>query len=307
VTGRIVQLTPLPLPAGYAPPADLKIEPAFDAAALEAVDPTGVLAVVTHSIRGVPAEVWERFGDLKLVANFGVGLDRIDLEAARRRGVSVSYTPDHLTADVADLAVALTLALLRRLPAADAFVRRNGWAEGPYGLGTSAKGRRLGVIGLGRIGRAVAERAQAFGMDVAYASRTAKDAALPFFATAAELAAWCDVLVAAVPGGAGTDRMVDAEVLGVLGKDGLFINVARSSVVDEDALVEALRQGVIAGAGLELFDPASTLPSRLQDQNVIFTPHIGSATVQTRSAMADSVFGNVRAALDGRPFSDLAV
>lgn len=304
---RIVQLTPLPLPAGYAAPTDLPIEAAHDAGALAALDPKGVTAVVTHSIRGVPAEVWERFGDLKLVANFGVGLDRIDLEEARRRGVSVSYTPDHLTADVADLAIVLTLALLRRVPAADAFVRRNGWAQGPFGLGVSAKGRKLGVIGLGRIGRAIAERAEAFGMEVAYTARAAKDAPWPFFGSVGELAAWANVLVAALPGGADTDGIVNAEVLGVLGKDGLFINVARSSVVDEDALVAALTQGIVAGAGLELFEPTSTLPKRLEGQNVIFTPHIGSATFQTRSAMADSVFDNVRAALQGRPFTDLAV
>jgi lactate dehydrogenase-like 2-hydroxyacid dehydrogenase len=304
---RIVQLAPLPLPAGYTAPTDLAIEQAFDAAALEALDPKGVTAVVTHSIRGVPVEVWERFADLRLVANFGVGLDRIDLDQARRRGVSVSYTPDHLTADVADLAITLALSLLRRIPAADAFVRRNGWAEGPFGLGTSTKGRRLGIIGLGRIGKAIAARAEAFGMDVAYTARAAKPVGMTFFASAAELAAWADVLVAAIPGGPQTDRMVDAEVLGVLGKDGLFVNVARSSVVDEDALVAALTQGIIAGAGLELFEPASPLPARLAGQNVIFTPHIGSATFQTRSAMADSVFDNVRAALAGRPFSDLAV
>lgn len=304
---RVVQLAPLPLPAGYMPPADIAIEPAFDAAGLEVLDPNGVVAVVTHSIRGVPDEVWDRFTDLKLVANFGVGLDRIDLAKAREHGVSVSYTPDHLTADVADLAIALTLALLRRIPAADAFVRRNGWAQGPFGLGTSAKGRKLGVVGLGRIGKAIAERAQAFGMEVAYTARADKQAPWPFFATTGELAAWSNVLVAALPGGAATDRIVSAEVLGVLGKDGLFVNVARSSVVDEDALVAALTQGLIAGAGLELFEPASTLPARLEGQNVIFTPHIGSATFQTRAAMADSVFDNIRAALAGRPFSDLAV
>lgn len=304
---RVVQLTPLPLPAGYVAPVDLVIERAFDAAALEALDPAGVTALVTHSIRGVPAEVWDRFGDLKLIANFGVGLDRIDLAEAKRRGVAVSYTPDHLSADVADLAMALTLALLRRLPAADAFVRRNGWAEGPFGLGTSAKGRKLGIIGLGRIGKAIADRAQAFGMEVAYTARSPKPVAQTFFASAPELAAWADVLVAAIPGGAETDGMVDAETLGVLGAGGLFVNVARSSVVDEDALVAALTQGIIAGAGLELFEPTSALPQRLQGQNVIFTPHIGSATFQTRAAMADSVFDNVRAALEGRPLSDLAV
>jgi hydroxypyruvate reductase len=305
---RIVQLTPLPLPAGYTPPTDIAIEPAFDAAALDAVDPTDVVALVTHSIRGVPSDVWGRFPDLRLVANFGVGLDRIDLDQAKQHGVAVSYTPDHLTADVADLAITLTLDLLRRVPAADAFVRRNGWSEGPFGLGTSAKGRRVGIIGLGRIGKAIAARAAAFGMEVGYTARAAKPAEpLAFFASTRDLAAWADVLIAAVPGGADTDRMIDAEVLAALGMTGLFVNVARSSVVDEDALVAALKEGIIAGAGVELFEAASTLPSRLTDQNVIFTPHIGSATFQTRSAMADSVFDNVRAALKGEAFTDLAV
>jgi lactate dehydrogenase-like 2-hydroxyacid dehydrogenase len=304
---RVVQLAPLPLPAGYAPPTDITVEPAYDTGALDATDPADVVAVITHSIRGVPDDVWTRFADLTLVANFGVGLDRIDLDAARARGVAVSYTPDHLSADVADLAIAMTLSLLRRIPAADAFVRRDGWRDGPFGLGTSAKGRRVGIVGLGRIGRAIAGRAAAFGMEAGYMARAPKpDAGLPFFSDAAALARWADVLIAAIPGGAGTDRMIDANVLAALGKDGLFVNVARSSVVDEDALVAALTEGTIAGAGLELFDPASTLPARLRNQNVIFTPHIGSATFQTRAAMADAVYANVRAALAGQPFTDLA-
>jgi lactate dehydrogenase-like 2-hydroxyacid dehydrogenase len=146
-----IQLAPLPVPAGYGPPADVVIVEAFDASSLEVVDPAAVEAIVTHSVHGVPTELWGRFPNLKLVANFGAGLDRIDLEVAKTRGVAVTYTPDQLTDDVADLALAMILALVRRLPEADAFVR-SGPHSGRFPLTTSARGLTLGVLGLGRIG-----------------------------------------------------------------------------------------------------------------------------------------------------------
>jgi hydroxypyruvate reductase len=303
----VLQLTPLPLPVGYTPPSDLTIVPAFDDAALAAVDASAVRAVITHSIKGAPAPLLALFPNLKLVANFGVGLDRIDLPTAKARGIAVSYTPDHLTNDVADLGLTLALSLLRRIPAADAYVRRNGWATGPNPLGVSATGRKVGILGMGRIGKAMARRGAAFAMLVGYTARTAKaDVQGQFFDSVLDLAEWADVLIAAVPGGADTDKMVSADVLKALGPQGVFVNVARSSVVDETALAAALHGGQIGGAGLELFEATSGLPVALKGvDNVIFTPHIGSATWQTRAAMADSVFANVRSLLKGEPLTDL--
>lgn len=302
-----VQLAPLPVPDGYAAPAGLDLVPAFDAAALDLLDLAATRAVVTHSVMGVPDALWERLPSLELVANFGVGLDRIDLARARTAGVRVTYTPDALTADVADLAVAMTLSLLRRLPQADAFVRAG--AAGRFPLATSVSGRRLGVLGFGRIGRAVAARAAAFGMEVGYGGRSRRaDSTAAWFATPVELATWSDVLVAATPGGLGTKGLVSAEVIAALGPRGWFVNVARASVVDEAALARALRLGDLAGAGLEVFGGSgSRLPELVGDlPNVILTPHVGSATAETRTVMADAVYANVRALLGCRPLIDEA-
>lgn len=305
---RILQIVRLPLPAGYAIPADLPLIEAFDAEALATVEPASIEVIVTHSIVGMPDQLWDRFPRLKLVANLGVGLDRVDLDEARRRGVAVTYTPHQLTADVADLAIGFAIALLRRVGPADRFLRGGNWASGPFPLATSLSSRKLGILGLGRIGAAIADRAAAFGMEIAYASRAARvGSPLRHVDSPLALAEWADILVAALPGGAATDGLVSARVLDALGPQGIFINVARASVVDEAALVAALREGRIAGAGLELFSAQSSLIEQLAGaDNVIMTPHIGSATLQTRTAMADSVFANVRAAIEGRPLADLA-
>jgi lactate dehydrogenase-like 2-hydroxyacid dehydrogenase len=305
---RVLQIVRLPLPSAYQVPADLPLTEAFDADALAAIDPAAVEVIVTHSIVGMPADLWARFPNLRLIANLGVGLDRLDLEEARRRGISVTYTPNHLTADVADLAIGFMIALLRNIGPADRFLRQGGWSSGQFRLGTSISSRKLGILGLGRIGTAIANRAAAFGVEVAYSSRNAKpDAGLRHFDSGLALAQWADILVAALPGGAETDGLVSREVLEALGPDGLFINVARASVVDEAALVDAIHQGKIAGAGLELFSAQSPLIEQLTGtDNVLMTPHIGSATLQTRMAMGDAVFANVRAALDGKPLVDCA-
>jgi lactate dehydrogenase-like 2-hydroxyacid dehydrogenase len=301
---KVLQIVRLPVPPDYSRPEDLPVVEAFDVGQIKASDDVEVL--VTHSVVGVPARLWDALPNLKLVANFGVGLDRIDLTEARRRGVRVTYTPHQLTADVADLAITLSAALLRRLPAADAFVRNGGWSSGPFGLGRSVTGRKLGILGLGRIGLAISARARGFDMEVAYMSRSAKPASgLRRFETAMELAVWSDILVAALPGGEKTNKIVDAAVLDALGPEGLFINVARPSVVDETALIAALKTNAICGAGLEIFDAGSLLVPALKNaDNVILTPHIGSATRDTRIAMAEAVFENVRAFLSGGMLRD---
>jgi hydroxypyruvate reductase len=249
----------------------------------------------------VSAELMARLPALEIVSIMGVGYDGVDVAAAKARGVLVTHTPDVLNDDVADLALALMLNVARRIPQADRFVRAGSWPQGPMPLATKMSGARLGLVGMGRIAQAIAARAQAFGMSVAYTARSAKPA-LPFafHATPTALAAASDFLVVITPGGAGTRKLINAEVLQALGPQGYLINVARGSVVDETALVDALQRGVIAGAGLDVFENEPQVPEALRGlDNVVLTPHIGSATQATRHAMANLAFENLRAHFAG--------
>jgi lactate dehydrogenase-like 2-hydroxyacid dehydrogenase len=218
--------------------------------------------------------------------------------------VIVGHTPDVLNDDVADLAIALALNAARRIPQADRYVRDGRWAaQGPAPLATKLSGARLGIVGMGRIGQAIAQRARAFGMHIAYTARSAKpDLPYTFFDEVVALAGFADFLVVITPGGAATRRLIDAAVLDALGPDGYLINVARGSVVDEVALVEALQQRRIAGAALDVFENEPHVPEALRTlDNVVLTPHIGSATRATRQAMADRAFANLEAHFAGRP------
>jgi lactate dehydrogenase-like 2-hydroxyacid dehydrogenase len=233
----------------------------------------------------------------------GVGYDGVDVAAAKARGVVVAHTPDVLNDDVADLALALMLNVARRIPQADQYVRQGKWPSGPMPLARKMSGARLGLVGMGRIGQAIAHRALAFGMSVAYTARSAKTT-LPyaFFGTPKELAAASDFLVVITPGGAATRKLIDAAVLRALGPGGYLVNVARGSVVDEAALIEALKKGTIAGAGLDVFENEPQVPEALRAlDNVVLVPHIGSATVQTRHAMAARAFANLEAFFAGKP------
>jgi len=251
----------------------------------------------------VPRELIAQMPALEIVSVFGVGYDGVDVAAARERGIAVTHTPNVLNDEVADLAIALVLAVSRRLIEADRYVRSGSWANGPMPLARKVSGARMGIVGLGRIGLAIAKRAEAFGMSIAYTSRNARaDSPYPYFASAEALAREVDFLVVITPGGAATRKLIDAKVLAALGKKGYLINVARGSVVDEQALVSALRDGTIAGAGLDVFENEPQVPSELLAlDNVVLTPHIGSATWQTRQAMADLAFGNLEAHFAGRP------
>lgn len=237
--------------------------------------------------------------DLKAVANFGVGYDNVDVDEATRRGIAVSNTPDVLTDAVADLAVALVLDVLRQVSAADRFVRRGDWAAGGrFPLTREVRGSVVGILGLGRIGQAVAERLEPFGARIAYHSRSPKEVAWTYHATPVDLAGASDVLVVLTPGGADTHHLVDEPVLAALGPDGFLVNVARGSVVDEVALVAALEEGRLAGAGLDVFADEPHVPSALFGRDdVVLLPHVGSATVQTREAMATLVLDNIAAFL----------
>jgi lactate dehydrogenase-like 2-hydroxyacid dehydrogenase len=253
-------------------------------------------ALVTSARTGADRALIEALPRLRAIACFGVGVDAVDLAAARERSVAVSNTPDVLTDCVADLAFGLLIDVARRLSAADRFVRRGDWLKGQFPLATRVSGKRLGIVGLGRIGAAIARRAAGFDMPVRYHGRRRIDGCgYGYEPSLAALAAWADFLVIACAGGPGTRRLVSREVLDALGADGFLVNIARGSVVDETALVEALLAGRIAGAALDVFeDEPQVPPALLALDQVVLLPHIASATRETRQAMADCVLANLR-------------
>lgn len=255
-----------------------------------------VKVVVTTGRTGVRADTMDRFPDLEAIVHFGVGYDTTDVAEARRRGIAVANTPDVLTDCVADTAVGLVLDMMRGLSAADRFVRSGAWARGAtFPLARKVTGVRVGILGLGRIGRAVAKRLGAFDARISYHSRTPKpDVSWPCVDSVRDLAAHVDVLVVTVAGGEGSRHLVDADVLAALGPNGFLVNVARGSVVDEDALVAALESDRIAGAGLDVFADEPRVPQALLDRDdVVLLPHLASGTVETRADMRDLVLSNV--------------
>lgn len=262
-------------------------------------DPSGIEVAVVGGGAPVGAAQMDALPDLRAIANFGVGYDNVDLAEAARRGVVVSNTPDVLTDAVADLAAFLVVDVLRGITAADRFVRSGAWGRGEkMPLTRDVRGAVVGVLGLGRIGTAAAERLEAFGAEIHYHSRSARDVAWTYHASPVELARASDVLLVLTPGGAGTDKLVDAAVIDALGPNGYLVNVARGSVVDEDALVAALEDGRIAGAGLDVFADEPHVPAvLLARDDVVLLPHVGSATTQTREAMGRVVLDNVDAFL----------
>ena len=263
-----------------------------------------IRAVAAGGDSRVDAALIGQLPALELISVMGVGYDGVDVAAARARGIVVTHTPDVLNDDVADLALGLMLCAARQLPAADRYVREGAWAaRGPMPLQRKMSGARLGIVGMGRIGQAIATRAAAFGMAIAYTARSPR-VAVPwrFVPEVLALAEQSDFLVLITPGGAGTRHMVNAEVLRALGKKGILVNVARGSVVDEAALVQALEDGVIGGAALDVFEDEPRVPARLMAlPNVVLVPHIGSATTATRQAMADLAFANLQACFAGQP------
>lgn len=265
--------------------------------------PQQVCGVLSYSPRRrLDGGVLGRFPQLQIVAHHGVGYDAVDVGWCAAHGIVVTHTPDVLDAEVADLAMGLLLSTVRQIPQADRYLRAGQWAAAPYPLTTSLQGRQVGIFGLGRIGREIARRVAAFGVPVAYHNRRAV-AELPYryCASLRDLTETCDVLIVAVPATAQTRGVITRDVLQALGPNGIFINVSRGSVVDEPALIAALRSGVILAAGLDVFehepmpDPAFvTLP------NTVLLPHVGSASLPTRRAMGQLVVDNLRAWFDGR-------
>lgn len=261
---------------------------------------------VASAALGISAATMDALPNLRVISSFGVGLDKVDLAAAKVRGIAVGYTPDVLNDCVADLAMGLMLDVARRVSEAERFVRRGDWLKGTFPLGRKVSGAKLGIVGLGRIGQTIAKRATGFDMEIRYHSRRPVEGVQWQHEPALlELARWCDYLVVITAGGAGTHHLINEAVLDALGPRGFVINVARGSVIDEAALVRALQGKRIAGAALDVFEHEPKVPAELLSlDNVVLLPHIASATEETRQAMADRVFDNLQGFLrDGRMVS----
>lgn len=262
-----------------------------------------IRAIATRGDLGASADLMAALPQLEMIACFGVGTDAIDLKAAAARRIKVSNTPDVLTGDVADLALGLCIAVARMMPQGDVLVRDHKWPQGTMPLATRFFGKRLGIVGLGRIGMAIAKRAAGFEMEISYHNRNKRsDVPYHYCETVEALATQSDFLVAAVAGGEGSKAMISSAALIALGPDGYFINIARGSVVDEAALLHALENGVIKGAGLDVYlNEPNIDPRFMKLQNVVVLPHVGSGTFETRKAMGKLVRDNLEAHFAGRP------
>ena len=245
-----------------------------------------------------------QYPKLEIISSFGVGYDNIDAKAAARLGITVTNTPGVLDDEVADTALGLMIMTVRQLPQSERYLRAGQWtAKGNFPLSASLRGRTVGIFGLGRIGKAIAKRIDAFGLPIAYHSRHAQaDVPYRYYASLVEMAKAVDILIVIAPGGPATQHIINAEVLQALGPDGVLINVARGSLVDEKALIEALRNKTILAAGLDVFENEPSVPQELIAlENTVLLPHVGSASVKTRRAMAECVVSNLFAWADGKP------
>lgn len=271
--------------------------------AWEAPDRDAFLAKAGATARGLAAgghgridgAFLDRFPKLEIISSFGVGYDTIDAAEAGRRGIIVTNTPDVLTDEVADLAIGLLLATLRHVPQVDRYLRAGRWLEKPYPLSPTLRGRTIGILGLGRIGKAVARRLEGFDVEIVYHGRSQQaDVSYRYFPTLVGMAEAVDVLMAVAPGGADTRHIINAEVLAALGPEGVLINVGRGSVVDESALIAALQAKTILSAGLDVFEDEPKVPAELiAMDHIVLLPHIGSASVHTRNAMGQLVVDNL--------------
>uniref|UniRef100_A0A1J3K5Z3 Glyoxylate/hydroxypyruvate reductase A HPR2 n=1 Tax=Noccaea caerulescens TaxID=107243 RepID=A0A1J3K5Z3_NOCCA len=261
-----------------------------------------IRAVVGNASAGADAQLIDELPKLEIVSSFSVGLDKIDLAKCKEKGIRVTNTPDVLTEDVADLAIGLILALLRRLCECDRYVRSGKWKTGDFQLTTKFSGKTVGIIGLGRIGTAVAKRAEAFSCPINYYSRREKsDVGYKYYPTVVELAKKSDILVVACPLTDETRHIVNRGVIDALGGKGVLINIGRGPHVDEQELVKALREGRLGGAALDVFEQEPHVPEELFAlENVVLLPHVGSGTVETRNAMADLVVANLEAHFSGK-------
>jgi hydroxypyruvate reductase len=262
-----------------------------------------VRGMATSGFHGADAALIDALPKLEIIASFGVGYDAVDVEAARRCGVIVTNTPGVLNDAVADLTIGLIVAAARRIPQGDRFVRDGKWLTQGLPLAQHVTGKRLGIIGLGRIGQAIARRAAGFDLKIGYHNRRrVQDSPFTYYARLVDLAASSDFLVAILPGGKETTHLVNEQVLRALGPRGIFVNVARGSVVDEQALVKCLQDGALGGAALDVFEEEPRVPEALfAMDNVVLQPHVGSATHETRTAMGQLTVDNLLAHFAGKP------
>jgi len=272
--------------------------------AWEAADHDAYVAKIAPNVRGIAAAgghgridgtFMSRFPNLKIVASFGVGYDHIDAKWAGEHGILVTNTPDVLNEEVADTALGLLLCTVRHLPQAEKYLRAGKWAQhGDYQLTPSLRDRTVGIVGMGRIGKAIARRLDAMKVPVVYHTRRPADVPYKHYQNIVDMARDVDVMVVITHGGAATKNLVNAEVLKALGPQGILINVARGSVVDEDALIKALKDKTILSAGLDVFANEPKVPEALIDmENVVLLPHVGSASHATRRAMDELVANNI--------------
>jgi hydroxypyruvate reductase len=267
-----------------------------------------IRAMITAGSTPLGGEMMDRMPKLGAIVCYGTGFDGIDLKAAASRGIAVGHSPGANASSVADIAITLTLGAVRRLVVADGYVRSGDWAAAkPSPMmrpQQGMRGRKVGVYGMGAIGRKIADRAAAFEAEVGYFSRGRHDVPYQYFPSLEELAEWCSVLVIAVRAGPETNHVVNADILKRLGADGYVVNIARGSVIDEAALVAALKSGVIGGAGLDVYAREPNPPGELTAlANVVLTPHIGGHTLESHQAMQDCVIANLSAVFAGKQLS----
>jgi len=269
---------------------------ATDKDALIAQQGSDIEAIATNGHDGVPDDLISRLENLKVISCYGVGYDAIDVAAAADKAILVSHTPDVLNDEVAVTAILLLMGVARQLRVNMDWISSGDWVKlGHPPLSRSLTGLKVGLVGYGRIGQTIAEKLDIFGCEVSYHARSERShSPHRYFGNLTEMASECDALVVITPGGPATHQLINAEILKALGAEGFLVNVARGSVVDEAALVNALEQGIIAGAGLDVFEKEPHVPLALQQHpHVICTPHIGSATVQTRAAMGNLTVDNL--------------
>ncbi len=280
----------------------------------EAPDADALLAAVGDRVRGIAGqrasrELIGKLPKLEIIANFGVGYDSVDTVAARERQIRVTNTPNVLNDAVAEITIGLMIALARKIPQTDQFVRQGKWLKGGYPLLTELNGKTLGILGLGRIGKEIAIRAQAMKMRVVYHGRKRQpDEPFVYYDKLVDMARDADWLVLIAPGGKATDKIVSREVLTALGPDGYLVNMARGTLVDEAALVELLASKELGGAALDVFEKEPQVPEALFAlDNVVLSPHMGSATNQTRDKMGALVVANLDAHFAGEPLPSAVV
>jgi len=256
---------------------------------------TDIEYVLFQGHDGFDAAVMDRLPNLRMISNYGVGYDAVDVAAAVERGVMVSHTPNVLNEEVANTAVMLLLMVARNALADAAYLKAGRWeSDGAPALSRSIAGLKVGILGLGRIGKVTAEKLAAFGLTIGYHGRSAQDVAYTYYPTLLEMAQKVDILISIAPGGAATHHIINADVLNALGPDGILINIGRGSVVDEPALIAALKEGRLGSAGLDVFEHEPHVPAELMAlPNATLLPHVGSATVETRNAMGDLAVENL--------------